>query len=1135
MSFAQRTPRPARLRRPANLSPPLEDACFQPPSGKRLRLEQSGGVPEAGWQLPWVPRLTEEEKAWELSPRPFKALLFLKSAIFDDATDSCVEKSVNEKQIGRQGCPLGEFQRNSCGQARPSGSSDCGLGAPGGSEPAPCGIERVGERFRVKAQAEIGHLVPRAQLEAGKRHLVQEGDDVPRGKGYVRQAENPFLAVTFFREAKSSSHEIGNRCNVDSVMSSNIKENNVSSSILKISKSPNQPSLEIAKPSYFRARSTMRIPNFPSDLNSKMSFVYLKEIAEKKNDKSEAYVRDFTNIYWSQNRPDVKKQKLQDDTKIVDMKKIVSECYESNHQSLSNQNNFERKKDLIGLNYYNHSSTKRDVRHCKKNFTIILENANWEEAKTHLGSYFLSNLEVTQSWDCITRHILKVNGKNLEVINNDRVKCENMKRSREKLNLLQLFKMSLLSKEGYHNTIVMNVFEKQAKPFMIKILGSQKTLLKALWLYCKGENNMLQLRCCTTQKYFHVSHIFQSVITEILNFHISGNQKDNRILTWYNILKYKKQTVVQNLITRNTNADIKRGILNIYLQTILELLKITMKASRTSLVNNFDYLTRLENDSELEKGCLLKCKLYLNYPKIMIVKRHTVYPIKILTFSRQLEDVRKPIIKKRKLFTTEQAIDRSKEKNSNSFSTANNICFPIFEMCEKNPLKDFDDMKGISLAKEISYKNINVANLAPCSSNTATTHIKSDSQYIQNNHGCVSEKYYDINMHNQVLDTERKWKQKETNMFSSKCIFEDFVNVRPWAVPARHSSIHSVETNDVNANRVLNFGKLLSEKEGKNYDSVLEEEVKFRAQGLTNSFQVHKDINIEKEGKDSSFPIDSMLSMQTVLLMGTKVDVEKMKTVQNNTIDRNEYDNILEESELTTNHFHLKNNSTLCMNHQFETDSSEGNKECFQDLTAKCLSTESLTMVKDFEMKSKFDLVLEELRMFHEISKENEVLSRVETNSEQKNYFGESNGVEEVKMEMEKDLKMVAVKKTCTSSLCDTIAGPKVYKRHQNLFKWKMIPENTEQEVPHGCLYPRTSEEGSLSSTSEEGCEKPLPKKRTFSPDECKEEKLNCLSSEGSHFSQGISRVQPLMTCSRPIRIGLSRKAKPKQLHPYLK
>ena len=66
-----------------------------------------------------------------------------------------------------------------------------------------------------------------------------------------------------------------------------------------------------------------------------------------------------------------------------------------------------------------------------------------------------------------------------------------------------------------------------------------------------------------------------------------------------------------------------------------------------------------------------------------------------------------------------------------------------------------------------------------------------------------------------------------------------------------------------------------------------------------------------------------------------------------------------------------------CIFHQFETHLSVGNNECFQDLTAKCLSTDVLTIANNFEMKSKFNLVLEELRMFHEISKENEILSTV--------------------------------------------------------------------------------------------------------------------------------------------------------------
>lgn len=56
--------------------------------------------------------------------------------------------------------------------------------------------------------------------------------------------------------------------------------------------------MEIVKFSYFRDSSIISIFEFLIDLNSKMFFVYLKEIVKKRNDKNEVYVRNFINIYW---------------------------------------------------------------------------------------------------------------------------------------------------------------------------------------------------------------------------------------------------------------------------------------------------------------------------------------------------------------------------------------------------------------------------------------------------------------------------------------------------------------------------------------------------------------------------------------------------------------------------------------------------------------------------------------------------------------------------------------------------------------------------------------------------------------------------------------------------------------------
>ncbi|XP_012508521.1 PREDICTED: RAD51-associated protein 2 [Propithecus coquereli] len=1050
MSLTRSTPRVAALRGPAYSLPPPEDPDSQPPRSKRLCLEELGGVSEAGWRLPLVPRLSEVEKAWELPPRPFEAFLVSPKAIFDNSTDSRVEKSVSREQICTLGCQNSRFQVNRGLQSLPSQNLGSESRASGrASEAEFRDREAFGARCRDEARAKVSQLPPDTSTRGiqrvkhdGQQHLVRGRDNIQKDNSYIRHTENPFLDVTFYKETKSTFHELKNRCKADSVMPLNEKENNISSSILKIPKSQNQPSFEIAKPSYFRESSTISVPEFPTDLNSKMSSVYLKEIAKKRNDKNEAYVRDFANIYCSQNRPDVKKQKLQDDKKIVHTENIFSECYESNHPSLRSQNTCVKEKDLINSKYYNSSSIKCDVRDLKKNFIIILENANWEEAETCLDSYIPTSLEKSQTWDCNIRHILRQNRENCWITNNYKTKCENMKKTGAKLNWLPLLEIDLSSKEDYHCTKVVNAREGKSKPLMMEMLGCQKALIKIIWL----------------------------------------NDKDNSILTWYKILKCKKQISVQSLITRNMNINIKNDILSIYLQnSVSEPLNTVLKTNIAFLLSNFDFLTRIENDFRLEEECIFKQIVYLNYPKSIMVENHTTYLVKILNSSRLLEDNVKPTLKKRKLFNTEQIFKGSKEKNINSFSmTTKNICSPIFETYEKIPLlMAFDDMQEISLIKEITYNNMNcseqlknVKNWAHCSSNTIKRHVKSGPHIMWNNHGYFNEKNCEVNMHNQDLDTERNQEHSKIGSFNSKCIFEDFCNVRQQVIPASHDIIHSEQTNTMTITQKLNFGNLLSEIEGKKYDLILKEEVKVTAQSLANSCVVPKDIKVEKEEKDSLFQTDSMFSVQSVSLMSKKINVEETKyATQNYIADGNEYESISQESELANlKHCHLKNDSTVYDSHQFETGLSEGNKECFQDLTAKCLPTEALTIGEDFEMKSKFDLVLKELHMFHEISKENETLGTMETNNGQENYFGEKNDAEGIKIETEKDLKTVAVNKIHTSSsLCDTTAGPNMHERYQSLFKWKTVPNNGEQEVPHEYCCPRTSEEKLVYSTPGEG------------------------------------------------------------------
>ncbi|NIG57773.1 RAD51-associated protein 2 [Pontoporia blainvillei] len=974
MSFTQRAPQVVELGEPASPLPPPDDPDSPPPRSKRPRLEEPGGVSEAGWRLPLVPRLSEVEKAWE-SARPFKALLVSAKEIFDNSTDSRVEKSVGEKQMCNLVCQTSRFEMKSFLRTLPSQRFDSGLKASRTScEGGLCDRESFGVHCSDRSGTEAGQL-PNASIhdgqaiknEDGKRYLLQGRGNSQKDNNCTKQTENSYLDITFYKETKSRFHDIKNRCKADSVMPSNKKENSISASTLKMSKSQTQPSMEIAEPSCFRDSSSISIPEFPTDLNSKMSSVYLKEIM-KNNDKNEVYVRDFTNMHWSQNRPDVEKQRLQHEKKIVDAENIFSERYGSNHQSLSNQSVCARKKDLISLHYYNHCSIKSDAIDSAKNFTIKLENANWEEAEICLDSYIPTRSEKSKSWDCNIRHILRKNRKNCWIMDSYKTKCENMKTTGEILNLQQLLETDLL----------------------------------------------------------------------------------------------------------------------------------------TSLLNNFGSLTIIENASKLEEGCIFKWVIYLNYPKNVTVKKLI----------------------------------------SSSSMTIKNIHFPIFETCEKIPLlMDFDDIDEIFLTKEISYKNkscperlMSVGHWVNCSPKTVKTHVKSCPQFIQIQK-YINKKTYEINMQNQDVYSEGKQKHNKINRFHFKCIFEDFFNIRQQTIQASHDKKHNEQTNLTTITPVLNFGDLISEIEEKKCDLILKEEVKVAAQSLTNSCQVHEDIKIEKEENKGFYSTEGIFFVQPVSLMSKKVGVEETKYVnRNNVADRNESENIFQESELANSkHFHPKNDSSECFNLQFETHLSVGNNECFQDLSAKCLSRDALTIVNDFEMKSKFDLVLEELHMFHEISTENEILSAVETDNGQENYFVENNDVVEVKAEIKKGLKMGTENKICSSSLlCDMIAAPNAHKKHQSLFKWKKVPKNGEQEVPSECCCLRTSEEELPYSTSKEDCEKPSPERPAFFSDEFKEEKFNYLLKGGGNFSYGISRVLPLKTCSRPIRIGLSRKAKLKQLHPYL-
>ncbi|XP_075057501.1 RAD51-associated protein 2 [Mixophyes fleayi] len=174
----------------------------------------------------------------------------------------------------------------------------------------------------------------------------------------------------------------------------------------------------------------------------------------------------------------------------------------------------------------------------------------------------------------------------------------------------------------------------------------------------------------------------------------------------------------------------------------------------------------------------------------------------------------------------------------------------------------------------------------------------------------------------------------------------------------------------------------------------------------------------------------------------------------------------------------------------------------------------------EFEMKAQFDLVLEELKTFHKIGEE------AENSTEAK----EGNGLKHTSRTLE----------VLTEVLTESITSNSVRKddnRQDVVTDDKYICDNKieDQEVPQQCGPAYPAEEESLYSTEKEG---DVAKTFSWTPaflTSNMRESSNTSPTETVTFSHGIRRVTPLKTRTGPLRIGLSKKAKIKQLHPYLR
>ncbi|XP_007895246.2 uncharacterized protein LOC103180934 isoform X1 [Callorhinchus milii] len=209
-----------------------------------------------------------------------------------------------------------------------------------------------------------------------------------------------------------------------------------------------------------------------------------------------------------------------------------------------------------------------------------------------------------------------------------------------------------------------------------------------------------------------------------------------------------------------------------------------------------------------------------------------------------------------------------------------------------------------------------------------------------------------------------------------------------------------------------------------------------------------------------------------------------------------------------------------------------------------------------FVMKEQFNAVLEELRLFHEISKQSEwpVSMTEETAAETSNM----KDPHELQSKHDEGHYLGVVPERYDSqhlfpSHGKVVVTPSDHDRHlieQNTLEYtpsvlvkRDLDVRGEQEVPMEVEVSEAEREDSLYSPSKVSEYKKHESREVKTWSTVFDYQTNyektvvdgVPSKAGPYVSRGLMKIEPLKTCTGPIRIGLSKRSKPKQLHPYLR
>ncbi|XP_074845246.1 RAD51-associated protein 2 [Carettochelys insculpta] len=922
----------------------------------------------------------------------------------------------------------------------------------------------------------------------------------------------------------------------------------------------NIQAFKIPQNDFFVKGNIIKCSNSSNTLNSKMVSTISQEM-EQKNFKNQTYVMQCENTDCSPNISAIGKRKFQNDKNIVNVDSVCFEFNESNHQSAHKQKTWASAEGekISETNFRNViNSIKCNQMFAKKNIKKKeLGNVEGDEDResklylsvhTYVGSRTTQNGTFSNSSNILKRTQGKV--RNEDVMFN-----------------IQETSVALISEVVRNRDLNINydmhcvnynrnLHESELKPPAGKIVKIKRYLSKSI--VTKGNcpssttwdlSDPRDIDCTLKQKILIKLKIFHDVLlgglrtrSGFLTKELLKYQENDIITGWFHLhekLNSTEQYSITEVITSiNDNS-------HIYLQdTISEQQNVNRIKSYFA---SFSYIINPSDPAEKEYIPVEKNLLY--YRKQIQVNSHISNILKGNTEPQQ------------------KCITYPEFQKKSCSSLSKIPFFPIFDTYEKIPLSAYsEEMDQVPFVKQINSSNEkclggktvtikkNVHN-APATSNIcvlpkfSTSIVNYNSELLPGSRRNKAKYSQEINTYSQYLENESKYIDFPNAGSNSGniicCILDnDQCATLPFYCDSFRDKDVERKTEEGHCGSSLNddtkkpFGEM---------DKILQDGT-VRSSEVSNSnicskvqreeimaFSVYEDTQTDRNlCTPNSKPMLMKQSLEDLQEVG------EISSGQNHVINKSHHPMILYGSRSTNLILsYSKDESVLCVASQNKLVPclSIMDNGYSENMTDQHLPSESKN-ISEFELKSTFDLVLEELCMFHEISKEHEnKLPKVETNIIQENpsTLTDSGRIGE-------NLKSISPTRACISfPISASMAGQNISKNNQSSFKRKILNRDVKQDTPHECcpsivpdqeLLYSLPEEGYVDSSSKNQLQwNPVLLSHMFMKersDSLQKERGNCLSHE-------IIRVQPLKTCRGPIRIGLSRKAKPKKLHPYLK